>query len=304
MNNSLKEKMICTASRTENFFKKYFSDAVAKKCGYEKIVDAQLYSLLAGGKRVRPFLVTEFASLFCNNDNREEVIENAVALAAAIEMIHTFSLIHDDLPCMDNDVLRRGKNTCHIEFDEATALLAGDALSIAAFEVIADSALSSKQIKRAIKALASCSGWNGMIAGQIIDLKGETVKLSYEELRTLHALKTGKLIECACALGCIAASVCENDERYRDAVSYASKIGLAFQITDDILDRTSSTEELGKTVGKDENSNKTTFLTFSTIDEAKKTALAITEEAISIVSKYEGSEDLVDFAKYLAERKN
>jgi len=304
MNNSLKEKMEYTALRTEEFLKRYFSGTDAREYGYEKIVDAQLYSLLAGGKRVRPFLVTEFAMLFCKDDDSNKVLEDAVVLASAIEMIHTFSLIHDDLPCMDNDVLRRGKNTCHVEFDEATALLAGDALSIAAFEVIADSELSPIQIKRAIKLLSSCAGWNGMIAGQILDLKGEKVPLSYTELYNLHLLKTGKLIECACALGCIAAGVEENDERYRDAVAYASKIGLAFQITDDILDKTGSTEELGKTIGKDEKSNKTTFLSFKSLEEAKSEAMKFTEDAIRNVEKYNGADSLAEFARYLAERKN
>lgn len=304
MNAQLKEKMQVTASKVEDCLKNYFSNTKASEIGYEKIVNAQLYSLLAGGKRVRPFLVTEFAKLFSETENEETVATKAVSLATAIEMIHTFSLIHDDLPCMDNDVLRRGKNTCHVEFDEATALLAGDALAIAAFEVIADADLTPTQIKRAVKLLSSSSGWNGMIAGQVLDIKGETEKLSYTELCNLHALKTGKLIECACALGCIAANVEENDQRYKDAMTYASGIGLAFQITDDILDKTGSSQELGKTVGKDESSNKTTFLTFKTIEEAKKDAVAITEKAVDAIRNYHGAEDLISFAYYLTERKN
>lgn len=301
MNDNLKQKMTSYALRTEEYFKKYFSSADSD---YKIIADAQLYSLLAGGKRVRPFLVYEFASLFSSDSERETALNNAISLAAAIEMVHTFSLIHDDLPCMDNDVLRRGKNTCHVEFDEATALLAGDSLSIAAFEVIADSSLSPLQIKRSVKLLSSCAGWNGMIAGQIIDLAGEKTQLSYETLNKLHLLKTGKLIECACALGCIAANIDETDERYLDAISYASKIGLAFQIKDDILDKTSSTKELGKTVGKDAKSNKTTFLSFFSLEEADKTAKAITNEAMAIIGKYENTDDLIDFTHYLLERKN
>lgn len=304
MNNSLKEKMEFTASRTEDILKAYFSSSEPERIGYKKIVDAQLYSLLAGGKRVRPFLVTEFARLFAKEGAEDCSAEASLPLAAAIEMIHTFSLIHDDLPCMDNDVLRRGKNTCHVEFDEATALLAGDALSIAAFEIIADSELSLPQIKRAVKVLSSAAGWKGMIAGQVLDLKGETTRLSYEELHDLHLLKTGKLIECACALGCIAANVEENDQRYKDALSYAAGIGLAFQITDDILDRTGSTKELGKTIGKDESSNKTTFLTYRTLEEARSDAKEITRSAVAAVNKYSGAEDLVEFAYYLTERKN
>lgn len=304
MTDLLKNKISETACNVEVFLKEYYSKTNANSLGYERIVDSQLYSLLAGGKRIRAFLVSAFTELYSDNSQNINTKKNAVALASAIEMIHTFSLIHDDLPCMDNDVLRRGKNTCHVEFDEATALLAGDALSIGAFEVIADSELSPVQIKRAIKALSSCSGWNGMIAGQILDMKGENTRLSYEELCVLHSLKTGKLIECACVLGCIAADVPENDRRYIDAISYAQKIGVAFQITDDILDRTSTAKELGKTVGKDENSHKTTYLSFKSLDDAAKDAGKLTNEAVEIISKYENSSVLVELANYLAERKN
>lgn len=302
MTDLLKSKISKVACDIEKFLKGYYSKTNAYPLGYEKIVESQLYSLLAGGKRIRAFLVSAFAELYSDGDCGTK--KSAIALASAIEMIHTFSLIHDDLPCMDNDVLRRGKNTCHIEFDEATALLAGDALSIGAFEVIADSDLSPIQIKRAIKALASCSGWNGMIAGQILDMKGESTSLSYDELCTLHSLKTGKLIECACVLGCIAANVDENDQRYIDAISYAQNIGVAFQITDDILDRTSTSKELGKTVGKDENSHKTTYLSFKSLEDAANDAIKLTNEAIDIISKYEGSDLLVELAEYLAERKS
>ena len=193
MNNVLREKMTECSDRIEEFFRSAYKETDSE---YSLISDAQLYSLLAGGKRVRPFIVSEVCRMFGGNP------EYALTLGAALEMIHTFSLIHDDLPCMDNDVLRRGRNTCHVEFDEATALLAGDALSIYAFETIASSNIPDNLKVRASLTLARMSGWNGMIAGQIIDLAGEKVKLEYNTLKKLHSLKTGCLIRCAAIFGC------------------------------------------------------------------------------------------------------
>ena len=262
------------------------------------ISDAQLYSLMAGGKRIRPFLVYEFCKLFGGKE------ENAHHFAAAIEMIHTFSLIHDDLPCMDNDTLRRGRNTCHVEFGEANALLAGDALSLAAIEEAAKAPLPSKDVLRAVSLLSSASGWKGMIAGQIMDIAAETTSIPYDKLKKLHSLKTGRLIECAALLGCIAAGVEEDSAEYKNAKKYASAIGLAFQIKDDILDATSDSETLGKTVGKDKESGKTTFLSFMDINEAENVANELTDEAVSVISSYNNSEILTALAKYLLERKN
>ena len=295
MNNTLQNRMSECSARIEDFFVKAFEKTDPD---YSLISDAQKYSLLAGGKRVRPFIACEICRTFGGDD------DNALTLGAALEMIHTFSLIHDDLPCMDDDVLRRGRNTCHVEFDEATALLAGDALSIYAFEVIAASALSDRQKVMASLTLSKMSGWNGMIAGQIIDLAGEKTRLNYSTLLKLHSLKTGCLIRCAAIFGCIAAGISESDERYVDAVNYASKIGLAFQIIDDILDKIGDEKELGKSIGKDENSQKTTFLTFMSIDEAMQMAKQLTDEAIASVSKYEGSELLCELAKYLLNRRS
>ena len=260
------------------------------------ISEAQTYSLLAGGKRVRPFIVNEVCRMFGGDP------DFALTLGAALEMIHTFSLIHDDLPCMDNDVLRRGRNTCHVEFDEATALLAGDALSINAFEIIASSRLTDKDKVRATLALARMSGWNGMIAGQIIDLSGEKKALGYNTLLKLHTLKTGCLIRCAAMFGCIAANIPDDDERYTDAISYAEKIGLAFQIIDDVLDKVGDATILGKTVGKDENSQKTTFLSFMSVEDAIEMAKQLTNEAISVIQKYDNSDLLIELANYLLTR--
>ena len=265
---------------------------------FSVISDAQLYSLMAGGKRIRPFLVYEFCKLFGGSEN------SAHHFAAAIEMIHTFSLIHDDLPCMDNDTLRRGRNTCHVEFGEANALLAGDALSLAAIEEAAKAPLPSEYVLRAIALLSSASGWKGMIAGQIMDIAAESTPISYDKLKKLHSLKTGRLIECAALLGCIAAGVKEDSAEYKDAKRYASAIGLAFQIKDDILDATSDSETLGKTVGKDKESGKTTFLSFMDLNEAENAAKELTNEAISVISAYKNSKILTALAEYLLERKN
>ena len=295
MNDILHQRMSECSERIEQFFKNAYSKT---DDDYSLISDAQIYSLLAGGKRVRPFIACEVCRMFDGNQ------DHALALGAALEMIHTFSLIHDDLPCMDDDVLRRGRNTCHVEFDEATALLAGDALSIYAFEVITSSGLPDSSKVNAVSVLSRMSGWNGMIAGQIIDLAGEKSKLEYETLIKLHSLKTGCLIRCAAIFGCIAAGIPEGDERYRDAVNYASGIGLAFQIIDDILDRIGDEAVLGKSIGKDENSQKTTFLTFMSVEEAREMANKLTDEAISSIRKYHGSELLVELAGYLLERNN
>ncbi len=283
------------AQNVEEHLRAAFSD---KDEDFAVISDAQLYSLLAGGKRIRPFLVYEFCKLFGGKE------ENAHSFAAAIEMIHTFSLIHDDLPCMDNDTLRRGRNTCHVEFGEANALLAGDALSLAAIEEAAKAPLPSEDVLLAVSLLVSASGWKGMIAGQIMDIAAESTPISYDKLKKLHSLKTGRLIECAALLGCIAAGVKENNSKYKDAKRYASAIGLAFQIKDDILDATSDTVTLGKTVGKDKESGKTTFLSFMTLEEAERAARDLTYEAISVISHYENSEILIALAKYLLERES
>jgi geranylgeranyl diphosphate synthase type II len=293
MNEKLNQGIKSCTVKTDKFFQDIYS--VTDK-DYSLISEAQTYSLLAGGKRVRPFIVNEVCRMFGGNQ------EHALTLGAALEMVHTFSLIHDDLPCMDNDVLRRGRNTCHVEFDEATALLAGDALSINAFEVIAASTLSDKDKVRATLALSRMSGWNGMIAGQIIDLAGEKKALGYNTLIKLHTLKTGCLIRCAAMLGCIAANVPDDDERYTDAISYAEKIGLAFQIIDDVLDKIGDASILGKTVGKDENSQKTTFLSFMSVNDAIEMAKRLTNEAISVIQKYDNSDLLIELANYLLTR--
>lgn len=262
----------------------------------ERVVKAMRYSLEAGGKRIRPIMVLEFCRM-CGGSPLM-----ALSSAVAIEMVHTFSLIHDDLPGMDNDDFRRGRKSCHKEFDEATAILAGDALSIHAFSVIAkDNDLSLDKRIKLIEVLAEASGYKGMIGGQTIDMENEKRDdVDIESLRAMCAGKTGALIRCACKMGCIAAGV--DDETIAKADRYGACVGLAFQIIDDILDITSTTEVLGKPVGSDAASNKTTFATLLGIENADKLAANLTEEAIGILGRFEGHEFLKDLTRDLLVR--
>ncbi len=248
------------------------------------LTDSMKYSASSGGKRIRPFLTLEVAKMLGGKK------EAALPYACAIEMIHTYSLIHDDLPCMDNDEIRRGKPTNHIVFGEANALLAGDALLTKAFEVAASNAYVSNGNKvEATILLAQNAGADGMIGGQVLDLAGEKERLSEKTHLMMNRMKTGCLIRTAALLGCLSAGYGEGTLEYLDIKKYAENIGLAFQIEDDILDL--GTED-----------NKTTFLSFMTVDEAKAKIDELTEEAISVISKYEGSEMLMQFARYLSSR--
>ncbi len=248
------------------------------------LTDSMKYSASSGGKRIRPFLTLEVAKMLGGK------VKAALPYACAIEMIHTYSLIHDDLPCMDNDDIRRGKPTNHIVFGEANALLAGDALLTKAFEVAAGNEYVSRDNKvAAVMLLAVNSGADGMIGGQVLDLAGEKERLTEKTHLMMNRMKTGSLIRTAALLGCLAAGYGEGTDEYADVKKYAENIGLAFQIEDDILD-----------VGTEDN--KTTFLSFMTEGEAKEKINALTDEAISVISKYEGSQTLVDFARYLSDR--
>lgn len=245
------------------------------------LFDAMRYSAEAGGKRIRPVLALLFSRLFGGKD------EDVLPFACAIEMVHTYSLIHDDLPCMDNDDYRRGKLTNHKVFGYANAVLAGDALLTYAFEELMISPASAETKCRAASLLAQMAGPNGMVGGQIIDGIGETEKLSYEMLLKMNRLKTGCLIRCACLLGAYAAGA--DEEMIRRTTIYADAVGLAFQIEDDILDE-----------GEE---GKTTFLTYLTVDEAKEKIAGLTEKAKEAISVYGGSETLTALADYLAGRK-
>ena len=227
---------------------------------------AARYSLLGGGKRVRAVL-TLAACALCGADAAD-----ALDYACALEMLHCYSLIHDDLPCMDNDDFRRGRPSCHKQFGEATALLAADALVTAAFETIANATCSAESRVEAVQLLAKGGGDRGMLYGQELDKHFETVRANEQELLALHAHKTGPLIIAAVELGCAAAGVRPDEEARRALVRYAAEVGLVFQIVDDILDVTSTTEELGKPVGSDADNDKTTFITLYGLQGAHEKA--------------------------------
>lgn len=267
--------------------------------GQDIVLDAMRYSVRNGGKRVRPMLVLEFCRVCGGN------VENALPFACAVEMIHTYSLIHDDLPCMDDDDMRRGKPSCHKQFGEAYALLAGDGLLTLAFETLTCAEnIESSDIVRAVKALSSLSGIRGMIGGQVIDLLSEDGEPDDALLRRIDRLKTGALIQASVRLGCIAAGVTD-ETILRAADVYAESIGLAFQIVDDILDVTSSTEMLGKPVGSDEKNDKVTFVKLLGLEKCKALADELTQSAVQALNDLPGDTAfLADFANALAARKH
>lgn len=296
MTTDIKNKLTACAKLTEDALSAYMAK---EDEDIKTLLESERYSLFAGGKRIRPFLTLEFCKLFGGEERA------ALPFAAAVEMIHTYSLIHDDLPCMDNDDLRRGKPTNHKVFGYSTALLAGDGLLTHAFGVAADNPyVDSAKALAAVKALSDAAGEFGMIGGQIIDLYGEKEKLSEEKLVKLHTLKTGALIKVCATMGCLAAGCEENSPEMAAALEYAAKIGLAFQIIDDIMDVTVSEEVLGKSAGSDAENGKTTFMTYYSVEDAKAYAAKLTAEAISAISDYAGSEVLTDLAAYLLDREN
>ncbi|MBR5513834.1 MAG: polyprenyl synthetase family protein [Ruminococcus sp.] len=263
-----------------------------------KLIDAMNYSLRAGGKRLRPALVYAFCEALGGE------METAVAPACAIEMLHTFSLIHDDLPAMDDDDFRRGKPSCHKAFDEAMAILAGDALAVLPFEIIADTPhLTSDQKVLIISVLANSVGRDGMIGGQVIDMENEKCDVVDEEnLRNLYRCKTGQLIAVSCVMGAICADA--ENETIRAAAEYGLRLGFAFQVIDDILDVTSTTEELGKPVGSDEKCNKKTYVSLFGMEKAKEAADRATSEALEWLDAIPNNEFLIELTETLLKRKN
>ncbi len=264
-----------------------------------RLFEAMRYSLFAGGKRLRPFLVLSGADLF------EVPRAWSVNTAAAIEMVHTYSLVHDDLPAMDDDDLRRGKPTCHVAFDEATAILAGDSLLTLAFEAVTTPSGHPDAAVRAelACALARAAGGAGMAGGQAIDLAAETQALGIDEVIRLQKLKTGALFGFSCEAGAILA---REDGQARAALrDYAARIGLAFQIADDLLDHEGSEADLGKAVGKDAAAGKATFVGLLGPEEARRRAEAIVDEAIAGLASFDDkAAPLRDVARYIVERRH
>lgn len=245
-----------------------------------RVHEAMRYAIFAGGKRLRPFLVLQSAGLF------GVPLSRSCRVAAAIEALHTYSLVHDDLPCMDDDDLRRGRPTTHRAFDEATAVLAGDALLTVAFEILADEAThpSSDVRCRLVRELAVAAGRDGMIGGQMIDMQAAEAQFGADEIILLQRLKTGALFEFSCVSGAILAEAGpEHEAALRD---YARDIGLTFQITDDLLDVLSTAEKTGKAVGKDVEAGKATLVSLWGIDGAQKKAAELADRAAALVAQY------------------
>ncbi|MDP4168947.1 MAG: polyprenyl synthetase family protein [Bacillota bacterium] len=253
------------------------------------------YTLMAGGKRIRAALVLLFAETFGEK-------QGAYPFAAAIEMIHAYSLIHDDLPCMDNDDMRRGKPSNHKVFGEAMALLSGDALLSAAFETVLAHAPTTKSTFSALLTLADAAGPKGMIGGQVLDIENEGNDSNINSLIELHTHKTGALISAAACIGTIVGG--GNNEQIKKAVEFGDRIGLAFQIMDDVLDVEGDSEVLGKPAGSDETNNKTTFVTLLGLENAKATARKLTERAKESLGAFENAELLYELADYLLQRQN
>ncbi len=262
-----------------------------------RVHEAMRYAIFAGGKRLRPFLVLHCAELYGVPESR------ALRAAAAIEAVHTYSLVHDDLPCMDDDDLRRGQPTAHKAFDEATAVLAGDALLTVAFEILADPATHvSADIRcRLIARLAQAAGSNGMIGGQMIDMQAPERALSPDDVALLQRLKTGALFEFSCEAGAILGEAgTQEEDRMR---RYAADLGLAFQIADDLLDVTGTTQTLGKTAGKDVEQGKATLVSIYGIDGARQKAAALAEDAAALLAGHGHAAALLQqLPRYIVDR--
>lgn len=261
-----------------------------------RLHEAMRYAAQGGGKRIRPLLVYAAGQLAEQTSD-----ENLDAAAVAIECIHAYSLVHDDLPCMDDDDLRRGRPTVHKAFDEATALLVGDALQTRAFEVLANATAPAEMRLKMITALAAASGSRGMAGGQAIDLESVGKKLDLAGLQQMHAMKTGALLSCAVELGGIAANL--NEAQIAHLGQYSKALGLAFQIVDDVLDATADSQTLGKTAGKDAAANKPTYVTLMGLDYAQKQAKELQETAISSLEGFGGkAQALKDLALLVVNR--
>jgi len=281
-------------------------DFFVEECPQKELLDAMRYSLLAGGKRIRPVLTM----MFCQAAGG--CVEEALDFACGVEMLHTYSLIHDDLPCMDNDDLRRGKPTCHKVYGETVATLAGDALQAAAFRTVLSSKGPWNYTEQAgpgaaARYLAEAASEQGMCGGQYLDTLEDGKVHTEEELRTIHSGKTGALLRAACLMGvCASAGHRTVDERaFTAAAEYAEHLGMAFQIQDDILDVTATTEQLGKPVGSDESNQKSTFVTLLGVEPCRALVLEHTTKAKAALNGvFSDAGFLCWMADMLAERDN
>ncbi|MGN0683352.1 MAG: polyprenyl synthetase family protein [Oscillospiraceae bacterium] len=293
----VKEILSDYAEMTEEALEKYLPPLA---CLQSSVIKAARYSLLAGGKRIRPALVLEFCRI-CGGE-----ISAALPVACALEMTHTFSLIHDDLPCMDDDDLRRGQPSCHKKYGEATALLAGDALAVMPYRIIAEAAekklITQDAALKLITLLADNVGVFGMIGGQTLDLEFENIVPTTSAILEMYRMKTGALLEFACKAGCIAAGA--DVKKQLAAAEYGRRLGVAFQIIDDIMDITLDTETLGKPVGSDAQSGKHTYVYAVGIDKAREQAESLTQQAIGFLDEFTDVDFLTELAKQLLYRQH
>ena len=281
MTSSLSERIRNNSAKVEEAMHRYLG---GDRRPYEVLLEAMRYSAYAGGKRIRPFLTLEVCRMLGGSETA------AMPYACAVEMIHTYSLIHDVLPCMDDDDVRRGKPTAHICFGEANALLAGDALLTYAFNVaVGNKENSHLQRAQAVLLLSQSAGFDGMIGGQVLDIMSEEEPLTEPDFLLMNRLKTGALIRCACLLGALAAGYTQDSAEWCAVDDYARRIGLAFQMEDDLLDEGTEDEKM-------------TFLTFRSPDEIRSDIEELTEEAVALLEPFENSEILSDFARHLASR--
>lgn len=290
-------------------FTKYLNDSadivsseilniLASSKNYSKnFLSAMKYVINVGGKRLRPILVLEICKIFGVK------YDQAIRVAICIELIHCYSLVHDDLPSMDDDSIRRGHPTCHIKYDEATAILVGDAFLTLAFEILSEKKTHPDAEVRCklINELSRSSGLSGMVGGQKLDLEAESKRLKLSEIKNLQKLKTGELFRFSCVAGSILAK--KSYEDFENLEQYAYKLGLAFQIQDDLLDVTGDELKTGKKLKKDLKRGKQTFVSFMGIKKAKESAEKLIEEALSIISKYgEDGENLKQITKIIINR--
>lgn len=292
----IKKEIAEHTSQVEEIIKKYLPE----ETGYQKnVMEAMNYSFLAGGKRLRPMLMQETYRLF---GGTSDIIE---PFMAAIEMIHTYSLIHDDLPAMDNDDYRRGRKTTHVVYGEAMGILAGDALLNFAFETACKGLMQdvgNPAVARAVQILAQKAGIYGMLGGQVVDVESEGQPLEREKLDFIYDLKTGALIEASMMIGAVLAGASEEEQQV--ILQVAKDVGLAFQIQDDILDVTSDIETLGKPIGSDEKNHKTTYVTIRGLAQAEKDVEEISERALEgVASLSEKNIFLNELIRYLIHRK-
>lgn len=283
----------------KNIIDKYLQEYFVEKGTYNKVLyDSMSYSLNIGGKRIRPILMMMAYDMYKGNS------EDILPMASAIEMIHTYSLIHDDLPSMDNDELRRGKPTNHTVFGEAIAILAGDGLLNEAMNVMIDYSLShGKEALMALKIISNAAGGDGMIGGQIVDISSEGRDISVEELNYMHRKKTGALIKAAILSGAVLANAPKNDIEILDA--FGEKLGLAFQIKDDILDVIGDEKKLGKRTHMDKEADKNNYISFYGLEKCEEMCKQLTEECLTLLKNLsEDGSKIMEMTKLLLNREN